>query len=106
MLTEVAALELGSRGIRVNAVSPGLVDTPLTAGVSLVPGLREDYLENMPLGRAGEPEEIAEMIAFIASDAASWMTGATVDLNGGAHTGRYPDMPAHIAAMVSGPQSP
>jgi 3-oxoacyl-[acyl-carrier protein] reductase len=106
MLTEVAALELGSRGIRVNAVSPGLVDTPLTAGVALVPGLREDYLENMPLGRAGEPEEIAEMVAFIASDAASWMTGATVDLNGGAHTRRYPDMPAHIAAMAPGPQSP
>ncbi|MFD6857548.1 SDR family NAD(P)-dependent oxidoreductase [Rhodococcus sp. NPDC060090] len=105
MLTEVAALELGSRGIRVNAVSPGLVDTPLTAGVALVPGLREDYLENMPLGRAGEPEEIAEMVAFIASDAASWMTGATVDLNGGAHTRRYPDMPAHLAAMAPGPRS-
>ncbi|MEE2031349.1 SDR family NAD(P)-dependent oxidoreductase [Rhodococcus chondri] len=100
MLTEVAALELGVRGIRVNAVSPGLVDTPMTAGVGLVPGLREDYLENMPLGRAGRPEEVAEVVAFLASDAASWMTGATIDLNGGAHTRRYPDLLAHIAAMA------
>lgn len=101
MLTEVAALELGARGIRVNAVSPGLVDTPMTAGVALVPGLREDYLENMPLGRAGRPEEIAEAIAFLASDAATWMTGATIDLNGGAHTRRYPDLLAHISAVTS-----
>lgn len=100
MLTEVAALELGARGIRVNAVSPGLVDTPMTAGIALVPGLRDDYLENMPLGRAGRPEEIAEAVAFLASDAASWMTGATIDLNGGAHTRRYPDLLAHIAAMA------
>ncbi len=101
MLTEVAALELGARGVRVNAVSPGLVDTPLTAGVALVPGLREDYLENTPLGRAGRPEEVAEVVAFVASDAATWMTGATIDLNGGAHTRRYPDLLAHLAAMAS-----
>ncbi|MFD3810727.1 SDR family NAD(P)-dependent oxidoreductase [Rhodococcus sp. NPDC058639] len=101
MLTEVAALELGARGVRVNAVSPGLVDTPLTAGVALVPGLREDYLENTPLGRAGRPEEVAEVVAFLASDAATWMTGATIDLNGGAHTRRYPDLLAHLAAMAS-----
>ncbi|WP_407444809.1 SDR family NAD(P)-dependent oxidoreductase [Rhodococcus sp. (in: high G+C Gram-positive bacteria)] len=101
MLTEVAALELGARGVRVNAVSPGLVDTPLTAGVALVPGLREDYLENTPLGRAGRPEEVAEVVAFLTSDAATWMTGATIDLNGGAHTRRYPDLLAHLAAMAS-----
>ncbi|MBM7457573.1 SDR family NAD(P)-dependent oxidoreductase [Rhodococcus coprophilus] len=101
MLTEVAALELGARGVRVNAVSPGLVDTPLTAGVALVPGLREDYLENTPLGRAGRPEEVAEVVGFVVSDAASWMTGATIDLNGGAHTRRYPDLLPHLAAMAT-----
>ncbi|MGW0024925.1 SDR family NAD(P)-dependent oxidoreductase [Rhodococcus sp. NPDC003383] len=100
MLTEVAALELAPRRIRVNSISPGLVDTPLVAGVSLVPGLTEDYLENTPLGRSGRPEEIAEVVAFLASDAAAWMTGANIDINGGAHTRRYPDLLAHLAAMA------
>lgn len=100
MLTEVAALELAPGRIRVNAISPGLVDTPLVAGVSLVPGLTEDYLENTPLGRSGRPEEIAEVVAFLASDAAAWMTGANIDVNGGAHTRRYPDLLAHLAALA------
>ncbi|MFJ6098060.1 SDR family NAD(P)-dependent oxidoreductase [Williamsia muralis] len=99
MLTEVAALELGERKIRVNAISPGLVDTPLVAGLALVPGLTEDYIENTPLGRSGQPEEVAEMVAFLASDRASWVSGAAFDLNGGAHTRRYPDILKHVAAM-------
>ena len=100
MLTEVAALELAPRNIRVNAVSPGLVDTPLVAGLSLVPGLVDEYLDNTPLHRSGRPEEIADMVAFRTSDQASWMTGAAIDLNGGAHTRRYPDVLARIAAMA------
>jgi NAD(P)-dependent dehydrogenase (short-subunit alcohol dehydrogenase family) len=99
MLTQVAALELGDRKIRVNAISPGLVDTPLVAGLTLVPGITEDYLENTPLGRSGKPEEVAEMVAFLASDRASWVTGAAFDLNGGAHTRKYPDILKHLAAL-------
>jgi NAD(P)-dependent dehydrogenase (short-subunit alcohol dehydrogenase family) len=102
MLVEVAALELAERGIRVNAISPGLVDTPLVAGIAYVPGLTEEYLENTPLGRSGRPEEIAEMAAFLASDRASWMTGAAVDLNGGAHLKRYPDVLARVRALAEG----
>jgi 3-oxoacyl-[acyl-carrier protein] reductase len=75
MLTEVAALELGPRRIRVNAVSPGFVPTPLTAGAALVPGLVEDFVENIPLGRAGDPDDVANAISFLLSDQASWMTG-------------------------------
>ncbi|WP_216897384.1 SDR family NAD(P)-dependent oxidoreductase [Nocardia alni] len=100
MLVQVAALELADRGVRVNAISPGLVDTPLVAGISLVPGLTEEYLENTPLGRSGRPEEIADAVAFLASDRAAWMTGAAIDLNGGAHLRRYPDIPARVKSMA------
>ncbi len=103
MLVQVAALELAERRIRVNAISPGLVDTPLVAGVALVPGLTEDYIENTPLGRAGRPEEIADMAAFLASDKAAWMTGSAIDLNGGAHLKRYPDVLGHVQAMMRPP---
>ncbi|WP_203337132.1 SDR family NAD(P)-dependent oxidoreductase [Nocardioides limicola] len=96
MLTEVAALELGPRGIRVNAVSPGLVVTPLTAPAMDIPGIREDYLANTPLGRSGTPEEVAEAIGYLA--AAEWLTGEVLDLNGGAHLQRYPDLLRHIEA--------
>ena len=69
MLTEVAALELGPRGIRVNVVSPGLVPTPLTAPALDIPGIEDDYLENTPLGRAGSTDEVAEAIVYLAGRA-------------------------------------
>jgi 3-oxoacyl-[acyl-carrier protein] reductase len=94
-LTEVAALELGPRGIRVNAVAPGLVVTPLTAPAMDVPGIEDDYLDNTPLGRAGTPEEVAEAVVY--TTRAAWLTGATIDLNGGAHLRRYPDLVGHVA---------
>ena len=100
MLVEVAALELAPRRIRVNAVQPGFVDTPLTEGVGFIPGLREDYLDNTPLGRAGTPEDIAATITFLASDKASWMTGAAVDLGGGSHLQRYPDVLGKVRALM------
>lgn len=101
MLTQVAALELAPRGIRVNAVSPGFVDTPLTEGVKLVPGTLEEYVENTQLGRVGTPEDVADAVLFLVSDKASWMTGEMLDLNGGAHLKRYPDVLAHVERMMS-----
>lgn len=96
-LTEVAALELAPRQVRVNAVAPGLVVTPLTAPAMDIPGIRESYLENTPLGRSGEPEEIGAVIRFLLSDDARWITGETVDINGGAHLQRYPDLLGLVA---------
>ena len=94
MLTQVAALELAPRGVRVNAVSPGLVVTPLTAPALDIPGIEADYAENTPLGRAGTPEEVAEAVVFCSR--AAWLTGEVIDLNGGAHLMRYPDLLGHV----------
>jgi 3-oxoacyl-[acyl-carrier protein] reductase len=94
MLTEVAALELAPRGIRVNAVSPGLVVTPLTAPALDIAGIEDDYTQNTPLGRAGTPAEVAEAVVYCSR--AAWLTGEVIDLNGGAHLMRYPDLLGHV----------
>ncbi len=96
MLTQVTALELAGRRIRVNAVSPGLVVTPLTAPAMDIPGIKDDYIDNTPLGRSGEPEEIAAAIRFLLSDDSTWITGENLDINGGAHMQRYPDIHGHV----------
>lgn len=94
MLTQVAALELAPHGIRVNAVAPGLVATPLTAPALEIPGIEDDYLDNTPLGRRGEPGEVASAVLFLLANA--WVTGEVLDINGGAHLRRYPDLHAHV----------
>jgi 3-oxoacyl-[acyl-carrier protein] reductase len=99
MLTQVAALELAPRGIRVNAVAPGFVHTPLTEGAAMVPGVVEEYVENTPLGRAGAPEDVAEAVLFLTK--APWLTGEVLDLNGGAHMKRYPDIIRHVRKMAA-----
>lgn len=99
MLTQVAALEFAARGVRVNAVAPGFVHTPLTEGAALVPGVVEEYVENTPLGRAGTPEDVAKAVLFLT--AASWLTGEVLDLNGGAHLRRYPDLLGHIQKLAA-----
>ncbi len=82
--TKSAAKELGSRGITVNAVSPGFIETDMTRGLSQ--SVREKYIEGIPLGRFGLPEEVAKVVAFLASDDASYITGEVVRVNGGLYT--------------------
>lgn len=100
MLTEVAALELAHRGVRVNAIAPGLVVTPLTQPAMEIPGIHEEYVENTPLGRAGRPDEIAAAAVYLAG--AEWITGEVLDINGGAHLMRYPDLNKHVMAAFGG----
>ena len=100
MLTQVAALELGPRGIRVNAVSPGFVQTPLTDPAAMIPGVVEEYTENTALGRTGTPQDIADAVAFLCSPKASWLTGEVLDLNGGAHLKRYPNIYEHMMKLA------
>ena len=78
-LTKTLAAEFASQGIRCNAVAPGIVDTAFLDGV---PGIR-DRGSSIPLGRIGRPEEVASVVAFLLSDAASYLTGEIVDVNGG-----------------------
>jgi 3-oxoacyl-[acyl-carrier protein] reductase len=99
MLTQVAALELAPQGIRVNAVAPGFVHTPLTEPATHIPGVVDEYIENTPLGRAGTPEDIAEAVLFVCK--ATWLTGEVLDLNGGAHMMRYPDLMGHIMKLAA-----
>jgi NAD(P)-dependent dehydrogenase (short-subunit alcohol dehydrogenase family) len=89
MLTRALAIELGPHGIRVNAVAPGLVtDTALGPDdTGLTPYVRM-MLEMTPLGRTGAPPDIAEVVAFVASERNAWMTGSIVEVSGGSHTGR------------------
>ncbi len=100
MLTQVAALELGPHGVRVNAVAPGFVHTPLTEGAAAIPGVLEEYVENTALGRAGTPEDVAAAVAFLCSPHSSWLTGEVLDLNGGAHLKRYPNIHDHLTKLM------
>jgi 3-oxoacyl-[acyl-carrier protein] reductase len=90
-VTEVAALELGPRRIRANAVAPGLVRTAATEPLWQLPSLIDDYEENTTLGRHATPDEIAAVVAFLASDDAAFISGANHLVDGGAHLNRYPD---------------
>lgn len=92
MLTRCAALELGPHGIRVNAIGPGLIDTPLTQFQRDLPGIRAGYLENIPLGRVGTTQDVASAALFLASEESSWVTGDLLLVDGGARTKRYPEM--------------
>ena len=80
-MTKTAAKELGPRGITVNAVAPGFIDTDMTANLS--DDLKEGAKKQIALGRFGKPEEIAGVVAFLASDAASYVTGQTIVADGG-----------------------
>jgi 3-oxoacyl-[acyl-carrier protein] reductase len=80
--TKSLARELAPAGVRVNAVSPGVIDTPFHEVFS-TPQMMAGFVAAIPLGRAGRPEECASVIAFLASDAASYLAGETIEVNGG-----------------------
>ncbi len=82
--TKSVALEVGHGSIRVNAIAPGLIETPMTA--DMPPMLRQFVIMQTPLGRMGDPEEIAATALFLASDDASFVTGQVVSPNGGFYT--------------------
>ncbi len=80
-LTRGLAVELGRFGINVNAVCPGVTHTPMTS--YLTEEIEREAVKFYPLGRLGEPEDIAPLVAFLASDLASWITGQAISVNGG-----------------------
>lgn len=80
-LTKSLAIEWGPCGVRVNCVAPGLIDTPMTAG--LADEYRDAYAARTPLGRVGRPEDVGKVIRFLLSDDAGYVTGQTIVVNGG-----------------------
>ena len=80
-LTKSAARELAGRGINVNAVAPGFIDTDMTGAMS--DNAKQKAVENIPLGRTGQPSDIAEAVAFLAGDGASYITGQVLCVDGG-----------------------
>jgi NAD(P)-dependent dehydrogenase (short-subunit alcohol dehydrogenase family) len=82
-LTRSLAAEWASRGVRVNAVAPTYIETDLTRDVAQQPEIRQHWIDGTPMARMGQPSEIASVVLFLASDAASLMTGAIVMVDGG-----------------------
>ena len=82
-LTKAMAIALAPQGVRVNAVGPGTIETPLLAGVVKDEAFRKKVLSRTPMGRIGQPEEVAAIVAWLASDEASYVTGTTIYADGG-----------------------
>ncbi|WP_066299992.1 SDR family NAD(P)-dependent oxidoreductase [Arthrobacter luteolus] len=92
MFGKNAALELGRHGIRVNTVLPGLVDTPMAGFITASEGIMNEFRENAVLKRPALPAELAAPAIFLASDAASYITGTSLAVDGGYEVGSYPDL--------------
>ncbi len=88
-LTKVAALDLGPRGIRVNAILPGVIRTPMVAYA--VEAREQEIASGLPLGRVGEPEDVAAAAVFLASDESAWITGIDLPVDGG-HVAQTPQL--------------
>ena len=92
MFTRVAAMELAKDHIRVVGIGPGLTDTPLVTKFMTNPVTYNAFVENIPAGRPCQPDEIAALAAFLATDEASYISGDTIYIDGGALTQRYPPL--------------
>ena len=84
MFTRLLVVQYGAQGVRANCVCPGGVDTPMTGGTFATPEAQARAKTRVPLGRYAQPEEIGDVVAFLLSDDARYMTGQTVPIEGGA----------------------
>lgn len=84
VITKHAALEYAAQGIRVNSIYPGIIDTPMMEAASAIDGMRDALVAGIPMGRIGSPREVAAGSLFLASDEASYLTGAEIVIDGGA----------------------
>ena len=103
MLTKVAAMELAEYGVRVNAVAPGLIDVPAQRQEeNLSSAYKTRYLQEVPLGRIGQPSDIAKAVLFLASADADWITGQLYLVDGGLMAGHYSFQGVHDFTMLDG----
>ena len=100
-LTRVAAMELGHRGIRANAIAPGLVRTAATSTFFDLPGVVDEFVANTTVGRFAEPADVAALAVFLASDESTFVSGSMHLVDGGASTKRYPDLPAALERLAA-----
>jgi NAD(P)-dependent dehydrogenase (short-subunit alcohol dehydrogenase family) len=82
-LTRALAAELGKDGVRVNAIGPGLIATPLNEKMRSNPELLKVFIDHTPLGRVGQPEDVAGVVAFLCSDDAAYVSGQVIYVRGG-----------------------
>ena len=106
MLVRQVADELGSVGIRANAVRPSLVPTDISAGLVATPDIVGDYLEQMPLGRLGTTDDIARAVRFLAGPESSWITGVCISADGGHHLRRGPNLDPVMRAVLGDAVAP
>ncbi|HEX9177575.1 MAG TPA: SDR family oxidoreductase [Mycobacterium sp.] len=98
-MMQVAADELGASWVRVNGIRPGLIRTEMAEPIFQAPDVRDDYVINTPLPRAGEVEDVAMLALFLLSDAASFITGQVINVDGGISLRRGPDFTAMFEPM-------
>jgi len=103
-VTKIAASEYGPEGIRVNAVAPTVVETPMTAHLLAIPAVRSAFLELTPLGRMGSLEDVTSAIVWLASDESSYITGQILNIDGGASTRKLPTNADVMRHMKSTPE--
>lgn len=103
-LVRNTADELGSAGIRVNSVCPGLVETELSSGLHESEPMRDDYLSCMPISRVGQPTDIAQAVRFLCGPESSWISGATLPVDGGHHLRRGPNLEVMVTTPASTPR--
>jgi NAD(P)-dependent dehydrogenase (short-subunit alcohol dehydrogenase family) len=99
-LVRSAAIDLGKYGIRANGVAPGVVDTPIAALVVHNPEIAPGYLRTIPLGRFGEPDDIASVVSWLASSEAAYVTGQTLVVDGGQTLGIMGDLESSASALA------
>jgi glucose 1-dehydrogenase len=94
------AIACGRNGITCNAIAPGLIETGMTAPLVSIPQLVDYFVDRMPVGRVGQPADVAAVAAFLASDDASFITGTVITPDGGVTAGMYSAMAAQMAAAM------
>ena len=100
--SEIAALEYGPQQVRVNCVAANLIETPMTAAMFEIPGVVRAFVDQTPLGRMGTTADVAEAVLWLASDAASFVTGQTLRVDGGGSLTRLPSPRDFAAAAARG----
>ena len=106
MLVRQVADELGGLGIRANAVRPSLVPTDISAGLTAIPEIVDDYLDQMPLRRLGTTDDIAAVVRFLAGPESSWITGECISADGGHHLRRGPNLEGVMRTVFGDSISP